>query len=264
MPMNPPSNNSLPPPGDTLAPVQISETDGIRFLHLGGTAVQSAMRLSAPHQLELEYTRSMMGFLLFKRQAPNIALIGLGGGSLAKFIYRHLPASRLAAVEIHPEVITAARTWFDLPADDERLRVIAGDGVDFVRNHPDSQDVLLVDGYDAERVVDALVTPEFYRACYAMLRPGGVGVFNLWGSDPGYPLYFSHLAQAFGGHAMQLPSETKGNIIVFTFRTPFPDATFAYLSGRADRLQADIGLEFDDFLVRMGYCNQCNEDGFLA
>lgn len=257
---NPPS----PPPDAALAPVQISENDGIRFLHLGGTAVQSAMRLSAPDQLELEYTRSMMGFLLFKRQPRDIALIGLGGGSLAKFIHRHLPASRLAAVEIQPQVIAAARDWFQLPADDQRLRVVCGDGVDFVRDHPDSQDVLLVDGYDAERVVDALVTPEFYQTCYAMLRPGGVGVFNLWGSDPDYPRYFSHLARAFGGHAMQLPSETRGNIIVFAFRAPLPDATFAFLSGRADRLQADFGLEFDDFLVRMGYCNQCGEDGFLV
>ena len=259
-----PLNSISPPPDSALDPVQISENDGIRFLHLGGTAVQSAMRLSAPHQLELEYTRSMMGFLLFKLHPHDIALIGLGGGSLAKFIHRHLPASRIVAVEIHPQVITAARNWFGLPPDDQRLQVVSGDGVDFVRDHPGSQDVLLVDGYDAERVVAALVTPAFYQACYAMLRPGGVGVFNLWGSDPDYPLYFSHLAQAFGGHAMQLPSETKGNIIVFAFRAPLPDTTFAFLSGRADRLQADIGLEFDDFLVRMGYCNQCNEEGFIA
>ena len=257
-------NSTSPPPDSALAPVQISENDGVRFLHLGGTAVQSAMRLSAPNQLELEYTRSMMGFLLFKLQPRDIALIGLGGGSLAKFIHRHLPASRLVAVEIHPQVIAAARNGFGLPADDERLHVVSGDGVDFVRDHPGSQDVLLVDGYDAEHVVAALVTPTFYQNCYAMLRPGGIGVFNLWGSDPDYPLYFSHLAQAFGGHAMQLPSETKGNIIVFAFRTPLPDTTFAYLSGRADRLQADFGLEFDDFLVRMGYCNQCNEEGFLV
>jgi spermidine synthase len=246
-----------------LGPVQISEEEGVRLLHLGGGAVQSAMRIQAPYQLELEYTRSMMAFLLFKTCSPDVALIGLGGGSIAKFIYRYLPESRLTALEIHPEVIVAAREWFQLPADDERLRVLNADGAAYVRDHPEGQDVLLVDGYDANRVVEALVTDDFYQDCYAMLRPGGIAVFNLWGSDEAYPLYYSRLARAFGAHVLQLPSETKANIVVIAFRDPLPDASFVYLAGRAERLQADIGLEFDDFLVRMGYCNLCREDGFV-
>lgn len=245
-------------------PVQVSEEEGIRLLHLGGTAVQSAMRIQAPYRLELEYTRSMMGFLLFKMHPRDIGLIGLGGGSMAKFMHRFLPESRVSALEIHPEVVAVARSSFLLPADDERLNVVVGDGAAFVREHPNSQDVLLVDGYDANHVVDTLVAAEFYRDCHAMLRPGGVAVFNLWGSDADYPLYFNRLAAAFDAHVLQLPSETKANIVVFAFREPLPDASFAYLSGRADRLQADLGLEFDDFLVRMGYCNQCTENGFVV
>lgn len=247
-----------------LAPVEISERQGVRFLHLGGPAVQSAMRIKSPDHLELEYTRAMMGFLLFHRQPRDIALIGLGGGSIAKFIHRHLPDSRLTALEINPEVVAAARAWFHLPPDDDRLRVITGDGAGFVHDHPESQDVLLVDGYDANRIVDALASPEFYRACRAMLRPGGVAAFNLWGSDEYYPRYHDRLARAFGEHALQLPAEKKANIVVFAFRKPLPDTSFAYLSGRAERLEADIGLEFDDFLVRMGYCNPCSDSAFLA
>jgi len=254
------SPNSTP----MLSPVQVSEEGGVRLLHLGGTAVQSAMRLQAPNQLELEYTRSMMGFLLFIKHPRNIALIGLGGGSMAKFMHRFMPESRLTAVEIHPEVVVAARTHFLLPADDDRLTVITGDGSAYAHEHPNSQDVVLVDGYDANHVVQELVTAEFYQDCYAMLRPGGVAVFNLWGSDADYPVYFHRLAAAFGAHVMQLPSETKANVIVFAFRDPLPNGSFAYLSGRADRLQADLRLEFDDFLVRMGYCNQSTEDGFVV
>jgi hypothetical protein len=39
------------------------------------------MRLKEPYALDLEYTRAMMGFLLFRREPSDIALIGLGGGS---------------------------------------------------------------------------------------------------------------------------------------------------------------------------------------
>jgi hypothetical protein len=119
-------------------------------------------------------------------------------------------------------VVAAARSYFLLPQDDERLDGLTGDGAAFVHEHPESQDVLLVDGYDAKRIVDDLASPEFYRACKAMLRPGGVAVFNLWGSDEYYPRYYDRLSRAFGEHVLQLPAEKKGNIIVFAFRKPLP------------------------------------------
>lgn len=246
------------------APVEISERNDTRFLHLGGPAVQSAMRIKEPYALELEYTRAMMAFLLFQRAPESIALIGLGGGSIAKYIHRYLPASRLTALEINLEVVAAARAYFQLPPDDERLAVIAGDGAAFVYANPDSQDVLLVDGYDAKRIVDALASPEFYRACKAMLRPGGVAVFNLWGSDEYYPRYFDRLARAFGEHVLQLPAEKKGNIIVFAFRKPLPPIGMGPLLREAQRLEAELGLEFEAFVTRMRNWNPTSDDAFIA
>ena len=63
--------------------VTIAEEDGVRSLHIGGLAIQSAMRMSAPDQLELHYTRAMMAFLLFEPRPRDILMIGLGGGSMA-------------------------------------------------------------------------------------------------------------------------------------------------------------------------------------
>jgi spermidine synthase len=245
------------------SPVEISERNDIRFLHLGGPAVQSAMRLKEPYALDLEYTRAMMAFLLFRREPSDIALIGLGGGSIAKYIYRHLPQSRLTALEINPEVVAAARAYFMLPPDDERLSVITGDGAAFVHANPDSQDVLLVDGFDAKRIVDALASAEFYRACRDMLRPGGLAVFNLWGSDEYYPRYFDRLSRAFGEHVLQLPAEKKGNIIIFAFRKPLPTVKFEPLLRNAQILEAELGLEFEAFISRMRNWNPTSYDAFI-
>jgi len=249
--------------GPHLAPVEISEKHGVRFLHLGGPAVQSAMRIREPWVLELEYTRAMMAFLLFQSAPKQMALIGLGGGSLAKFIYKHLSETHLTAMEIHPEVVQAARAYFQLPPDDERLQVQVGDGAAFVHANPATQDVLLVDGYDAKRIVDALASIEFYQACLAMLRPGGVAVFNLWGSDTSFPVYFERLSSVFGERLLRLPSERKGNIIVFAFNTPLPDLKFAVLSRLAKQWSSAIGLEFEDFLFRLRNWNVTTKDRFL-
>jgi spermidine synthase len=47
--------------------VDVSEVRGIRSLHLGTAAIQSSMKVSAPFELELEYSRCMMGFCCFIR-----------------------------------------------------------------------------------------------------------------------------------------------------------------------------------------------------
>jgi hypothetical protein len=48
-------------------------------------------------------------------------LVGLGAGSLAKFIYRYLPDCRITVVEINPQVEFIARQFFKLPDDPRRL-----------------------------------------------------------------------------------------------------------------------------------------------
>jgi spermidine synthase len=41
-------------------PATITEFQGVRFLHLGTSWVQGAMRLSKPDAIELEYVQMMM------------------------------------------------------------------------------------------------------------------------------------------------------------------------------------------------------------
>ena len=68
--------------------IAVSEERGVRMLHIGGDAIQSAMRLSAPDALELEYTREMLACLLWRDWAlwpRSVLLIGLGAGSLSAF-----------------------------------------------------------------------------------------------------------------------------------------------------------------------------------
>ncbi|MBI5330755.1 MAG: spermidine synthase [Betaproteobacteria bacterium] len=242
----------------------MSEKQGVRYLHLAGPAVQSAMRIRAPWALELEYTRAMMAFLLFRPQAREIALIGLGGGSIAKFVHRFLPECRMTALEINPEVVAAARGFFLLPPDDERLEALTGDGAAYVHARPASRDVLMVDGYDEKRIVEDLASPAFYAAARAMLRPGGVAAFNLWGSDASFPVYFERIHAAFDDHVLRLPSERKGNIVVFAFNDPPPPVAHADLEQAAQVWSARLGLEFEEFLARIWRWNPVQEGRLLV
>ncbi|MGH8700167.1 MAG: transferase spermidine synthase, partial [Burkholderiales bacterium] len=163
--------------------VYVTEKFGVRSLHIGSDTIQSSMRLARPNDLELAYTRSMMAFLLFNELPRRVLMVGLGGGSLAKFAYHRLPQAVTEVLEINPQVVAVARRLFELPAADARLIVRVCDAAEFIATEGSCYDAILVDGYDGESQVRELASTAFYNGCRRRLERGGVLVVNLWGSD---------------------------------------------------------------------------------
>src|SRR5277367_412881 len=124
------------------AAAYVSEKFGVRTLYIGSETVQSSMRLARPNDLELAYTRSMMAFLLFHPDPQQVLMVGLGGGSLAKFIYHRLPVTQVVAVEINPQVAAVARELFYLPAEDARFNVVIGDGAEYLSDGKRAADII--------------------------------------------------------------------------------------------------------------------------
>src|SRR5690242_20541968 len=146
----------------TRKAIEIVEEDGVRVLQIGGDAIQSAMRLDAPDAIELDYVRAMMAFLLFCPRPRQVLMVGLGGGSMARFIHERMPDTRVTVAEINPGVVTVARRYFRFPKSDERLEIVINDGARAVARRPASCDVLVVDGFVNGRVADSLCTRSFY------------------------------------------------------------------------------------------------------
>lgn len=175
---------------------------------------QSKMDLEDPDALRLEYTRTMMGFLLFAPAPTDIAMIGLGGGSLAKFCYRQLPDARITVVEINPHVL-ALREAFKVPADGPRFEVIQGDGANFVRDPPRLFDVLLADGYEKRGLPVQLSSQSFYDDTVDMLKPGGILVVNLHADHRHYARHIERIKRSYDGAALVVVDPVEGNTIVF-------------------------------------------------
>ncbi len=195
----------------------VHDDGAARSLHFTLGELQSRMLTAQPWHLTLDYTRTMMGFLLFNPAPRQIGMIGLGGGSLAKFCYRQLPASQMTVLEINPHVI-ALRREFQVPDDDARFQVIAADGALYLQTGIPRFDVLLVDGFDHQGQPAALCSQRFYDDCLAALTAGGVLVANLHYDHPDYPLWVDRISRSFGGNAVEILCEEKSNGIVFASR----------------------------------------------
>lgn len=231
--------------------IQLSEQGGVRALHLGNSMVQSAMRLAAPNDLELAYTRCMMGFMLFHPRSHDILMIGLGGGSLAKFIYHRLPLAKTTVIEINPQVISTSRNCFFLPNDDKRLQVVMAEGGEYVASHPASADVLMIDGFDGGRQVPSLCSQDFYNRANEALKKKGILVVNLLSRDKGLPDYLRRIESSFGGHVLTLPAEMHGNLIAFAFKHSPGKWDREGLKERARKLEAEFALPFLNYIKKM-------------
>jgi spermidine synthase len=201
--------------------VQVSERT--RALHFSIHEVQSRMQVADPHALDLEYTRTMMGFLLFQPAPRRLTMIGLGGGSLAKYCHRHLPRTRLRVVEINPHVI-ALRDSFHVPPDDDRFSVVLGDGARAVRENAEPCDVLLVDGYDSQGLPARLSSQRFYDDCHAALTPDGVMVANLHSGHRRFEVFVDRIRRSFDDEVLVVESADLTNSLVFAFRNHRPGA----------------------------------------
>jgi spermidine synthase len=208
MPENTDSGNSFVRPF-------VYETPTSKALHFTIAEIQSRMQPDRPYALDLAYTQTMMAVLLFNSDPDTLAMIGLGGGSLAKFCYHHLPRTRIKVIEINPHVI-ALRDEFQVPRDDERFKVRCGDGAEFVRQAPYPVDVLMVDGFDYEGQPPELCSQRFYDDCHDVLQTEGLMVVNLHTGHADHEIHLARIRRSFGEQQMLVVAEADAsNSIVF-------------------------------------------------
>lgn len=237
-------------------PIAVSDERGVRSLHVGGEAIQSSMKIGDPFALALDYTRCMMAFLLFHPEPRQALMIGLGGGSLAKFFHRRLRPTRVRVVELDPRIVTSARTHFALPPDDERLVVEIGDGAEALA--PECCDVLMIDAYHDESHVPKLATAEFYDAAYLALEPRGALVVNFMDDDALFDQYLQRLEGAFGGAVIAMRALYDPNILAFALKGLPSRVEWDELRRRAAQLEARLGLPFSKYVKRLRSMNRSN------
>jgi len=184
-------------------------------LQFSRDVTQSRMLTWWPDVLQVGYTRTMMAALLLRPFPRRIGIIGLGGGSQAKFCHRHLPEADIEAFESDARVL-ALRDVFRIPPDSARFRVRLGDGASMLRQRRGAYDLLLVDAYEPEGISPSVSTQRFYDDCRDALAEGGAMAVNLYATDARRHLV--RVRRAFGGRALALEEPRMSNRIVFAWQ----------------------------------------------
>jgi spermidine synthase len=161
----------------------VVDGEGSRYLRFD-SSFQSGMYIGRPFRTRFAYTDYLELGLAYNPNAKNVLVIGLGGASAPKRVWRDFGDVRLTVVELDPAVVETAYKWFALPHD-KRIDVEVDDGRRYLQRHDDRYDVILLDAFYADGVPFHMTTLEFVELLRERLTPGGVVAVNVIGALTG-------------------------------------------------------------------------------
>lgn len=128
---------------------------------------------------EFFYHEPMAHLPALAHPAPETALIvGGGDGGMAEELLKHPSIRQVVMAELDPVVVETSQAW--LPTihrnafSDPRLEVRIVDGKALIEQSRAAFDLIILDLTDPFGPAQALYTADFYRACRAALKPGGL------------------------------------------------------------------------------------------
>jgi hypothetical protein len=115
----------------------------------------------------------------------SLLVVGLGGGAVPTTVRQKCPASTVESVELSRPVVEAASQFFGFAPDANNSVEVGDGGAALARRAADGAgpryDVVVVDCFgDADSVPEGCRNPAFIQAAFALLRPDGLLVQNVW------------------------------------------------------------------------------------
>jgi spermidine synthase len=115
--------------------------------------------------------------MFYHPNSQKILIIGGGDGGAIEEILKH-PVQEVYMVDIDEKVTEISKKYLPTLSngafDNEKVKLIIGDGKEFIKNHKDSFDVIILDLPDPDGPAADLITEDFYKDVKSALRKDGI------------------------------------------------------------------------------------------
>lgn len=206
--------------------------------------IQGGMSTEAPDRLILEYTRMAFISLVYLGRDPrSVLFVGLGAGSMPRYLQRFWPDAEIDIVEIDPDIVDVAKKYFRF-SETAKLKVHVNDGRVFLKRNPKKYDIIFLDAYQGGEIPFHLTTVEFLREVKGRLNKDGVAVSNILAA--GSNRFFDSMVVT---HDEVFPLlhifKARGSANFIFVATPAANLDLSAVGTEALRLQARKKLDLD-------------------
>jgi len=236
---------------DDYGPIEIVDfQQKIRSLHFGNKTQQSASLLNNPFLLIHKYAQAMMLPLSWLK-AERVLILGLGSGSMVKYLYNYFQSIQIDAIELRSRIIELATEYFLLPEPDARLNIINQSAFDWLQQAPTDRkyDLICVDmfltspsGKDISVDISSVVLK-----LRQLLSDSGVAVFNHLGDSIYSYSACLPLAHIFPRQLYTIDIESTNTLLLACKSAPpgqIPDPVFY-------RLESEYSLPFKQYFSKL-------------
>lgn len=219
---------------DELGTIEVVDIQQkVRSLHFGNKTQQSAMLLNNPYLLIHKYAQAMVLPLCWVK-AKKVLVLGLGSGSIIKYLYNYFPNIHIDAVELRPKVIELASEYFLLPNCNERFQVYNESAFEWLDKHNTDNNIEEADKYDLI-IVDMFLTSKAGKditidvsstinKLYNLLTENGVIAFNQLGQNIFSYSAFDSLLSVYLTHQLYSIDIDSINTILLASRSTIPSS----------------------------------------
>ena len=209
---------------------------------------QTCIDLDQPETSVFEYTSLMFAGFLFRPEAKNVCLIGLGGGYIPLVFRKYLPQVRLRIVEVDPQVDKLARQYFGFTVP-EGHTISIDDGRQFLKRNTERYDQVWLDAFNSDYIPAHLTTKEFLQLVKSRLTDGGIVVQNLFCGNRLYDAQIATIRTVFA-KVFVFEGQRSGSCIIVASDRPAVEP--AGLKRQAERFGGRIGPI--DLMAEVGKC----------
>ena len=208
--------------------LDVIDNGNIRTLYLDGN-IHSQMYKDKPEELVNTYTKYFHLGFLFNPNAKDVLFVGGGGFSGPRNFLSTYSEASIDVVEIDPDVISAARNYFYLPANNgSRLMVYNDDARNFLSKTEKKYDLIILDAFSKNYVPFHLMTLEYFQLLDEKLTSDGIIISNNIGSMTGdrsdiIRAVYKTISQVFPSVYVFPTEHNPGNlqnIMLATMKTP--------------------------------------------
>jgi len=228
--------------------IEIIDKGDDRSLYFGGNVLQSAMSLSLPHRLVLSYTRFMMASLLFNNPPHRVLMIGVGAGSLIRFLYHHFPTCHVDGVDFSSRILKLAHGYFNLPVA-ETIKLHCEDGSNFLEQHKSKPyDLVLIDAFDQAGMAPSIYCADFFKQCSHHLNGDGIISLNVWSGDEEKMDRVQRDVRLHFGSCITLPVPERGNVICIAGKDQNLKSIMEQDYTELSRMSAEFNINFKEIV----------------